>query len=53
MHTHPLLNRTVALVAAEICVWSDEVGQRMSLRTLLLGTIYEPLGPSPFCKSSQ
>ena len=52
VHTHPILHRTVALVAAEIGVWSDEVGQRMSRRTLLVGTIYEPLGLSPFCSNS-
>ena len=53
VHTHPILHRTVALVAAEIGVWSDEVGQRMSRRTLLVGTIYEPLGISLFCENSQ
>ncbi len=40
-HTHPLLHRTATLGAGEI-FWSDEVGQRMSLRTLV-----------HFCKNSQ
>ena len=53
VHTHPLLHRTATLVAEEIGVRSDEVGKRMSRRTLLLGTIYEPLGQGPFCRNSQ
>ena len=57
VHTHPLLHRTATLVAAESLAetgaWSDEVGKRMSLRTLLLGTVYQPLGQGPFCRNSQ
>ena len=53
VHAHPLLHRTTTLVAGKTGVRSDEVGQRMTHRTLLLGSIYEPLGLSPFCKSSQ
>ena len=53
VHTHPLLHQPATLVAIETGVRSDELDKRMSLRTLLLGTIYEPLGLSPFCRSSQ
>ena len=53
VHTHRLLHRTATLIAEETGVWSDEVGQRVSRRTLPAGTMYEPLGLSPFCKSSK
>ena len=53
VHTHRLLHRTATLIAEETGVWSDEVGQRVSRRTLLAGTMYEPLGLSPFCRNSR
>jgi hypothetical protein len=40
VHTHPLLHRIATLVAEETGVWSDEVGKRMSRRTLLLGMCF-------------
>ncbi len=53
VHEQPLLHRTATLVAEKTGAWSDEVGKRMSRRTLLLGSIYEPLGLSPFCRRAR